>query len=1094
MLKFENIIKNLRLEEKVNLITNSGVLGNKTIPHYELPTFTVTTTNNSNATNTILPTYLQLAQTWNEELVDKCGEEVARNAIFAKNKTLIGVPTSKSSFGDDVFSSSEYLVGKIAAAYVRGIRNGGAIACLNKAPLSSNLSETEYRNNDLLSTEIAVKEGKVNAIISEGLDCLDLLRETYYKGLLICEASTSSDLISSIYEGNHLTLIQGFDAVKAVKDAIEAYERASYELSQEQISQAQFDTMQRNGDILDAKDIDIVLDGLLYFLVSYVEKFNEDGEVISSEVLKSVAEESVVLVKNNNTLPLDTDVSVALIGQQVVKPVMNFNTKVIADEKQPITFYNKYGFNLVGHAYGYHSDVKKQEELIEEAVSLAKKARYSIVYLGVSNKDASYQLPIDQLNLITRLYKENVKMIAVVAAPTYIDFSFTDMFEAVILTGENTFETIETAVEIILGLVNPGGRLTVDIPYSVDSEGNRSTGIKYPIGTGLSYSPFTYRQFKVLHNGVSFTVENEGEYRGSDVLSLYVSRVINGVESTKELKGFVKVTLSSRNYEKRLLSFNEYTFRTYDEKLECYGVSGGVYKLTLGHTLQDVVYETEINLDESYDNTNAYEFEVVDKSSNALNRFVEDNKSKWDYAQDVRGMSFKKKVFISTLLYAYALIFSLVIGLSGGENVFRVFAVIALIVTIIYIVFLVKSKKKEKQVMSALSRHPINDMVNELGGFRVLNKEEYEVNQKPKVEKEEIQEVKVEEKPVQEVKVEEVIEYSHCDFELKEDSVEYSNDVDFGVLCNNFNEYALKNGLIVEQASIRLLISSICSSKLVFLRSVRMDLLPKLVNVLNSFLGNEEFIFDVKEIENNSLIWKTQNGKYVQTEFVQALHQAKKYRNHLNVIALNNVNVDTMNDYFSDFFRYCKAPKVSCNINLGSDKEEMFKMPKNITFVVIPESASYIETISKEMAVNSFNIELQIRENELIREEEVVVKRYPYHNFMATIELEKQHLRLHEESWKKIDDFEETLAMTGEFRVENKTVLQIESFACAMLASGADDVEVFDAALATKIIPTVKSYKLTKNGKLDDVVMTAVERHFDVDLIPTTLKALKKNN
>jgi tetratricopeptide (TPR) repeat protein len=226
MLKFENIIKNLRLEEKVNLITNSCVLGNKTIPNYELPTFTVTTTNNSNATNTILPTYLQLAQTWNEELVDKCGEAVARNAIFAKSRTLIGVPTSKSSFGDDAFSSSEYLVGKIAAAYVRGIRNGGAIACLNKAPLSSNLSETEYRNNGLLSTEIAVKEGKVNAIISEGLDCLDLLRETYYKGLLICEASTSSDLISSIYEGNHLTLVQGFDAVKAVKDAIEAYERA----------------------------------------------------------------------------------------------------------------------------------------------------------------------------------------------------------------------------------------------------------------------------------------------------------------------------------------------------------------------------------------------------------------------------------------------------------------------------------------------------------------------------------------------------------------------------------------------------------------------------------------------------------------------------------------------------------------------------------------------------------------------------------------------------------------------------------------------------------------------------------------------------
>ena len=463
-------------------------------------------------------------------------------------------------------------------------------------------------------------------------------------------------------------------------------------------------------------------------------------------------------------------------------------------------------------------------------------------------------------------------------------------------------------------------------------------------------------------------------------------------------------------------------------------------------------------------------------------------------------MSLKKKVVISTIVYGYLVALLAVIGLFNSSRALIILLCFIGLFTVVYLIFIRSSIKNERKARAMLKQHPINDMVNGLDDFKVTFKEEYAINQQPKVYKpRETKQVEVKptetqskETKVEEVK-EEVLEYVDSEFELKDDKVEYANDIDFGVLCNNFNEYALKNGLIIEQASIRLLISSICASKLVFLRSARMDLLPKVVKVLNSFLGNEDFMFDVNTIEKNSLVWKVTNGKYVHTDFIRALHQAKKYRKHLNVIALNNVNVETMNDYFSEFYQYCKAPNVACNINMGKDKQA-FTMPKNITFVVIPDSFDYLDKISKDLAVNSFSIEIQVRENELIRDAEVHVKRYPYQNYMATIEFEKQNLRLSEETWKKLDDFEETLALEGKFRVENKTVLQIESFVCAMLACGADDIEAFDASLATKIVPTIKSYTLYKPGKVDNVISAAVERHFELDSIPTTLRALKKNN
>ncbi|WP_018885185.1 glycoside hydrolase family 3 N-terminal domain-containing protein [Paenibacillus massiliensis] len=125
--------------------------------------------------------------------------------------------------------------------------------------------------------------------------------------------------------------------------------------------------------------------------------------------------------------------------------------------------------------------------------------------------------------------------------------------------------------DILFGVVNPSGRLTVSIPKHVGQlpvyyNGKRSRGKRYleedlkpqyPFGYGLSYTSFHYSEpmlsaavmtmEEVTAGGyVSLSVEvtNTGTRSGAEVVQLYISDVVSSVtRPDKELKGFFKIML-----------------------------------------------------------------------------------------------------------------------------------------------------------------------------------------------------------------------------------------------------------------------------------------------------------------------------------------------------------------------------------------------------------------------------------------------------------------------------------------------------------------------------------------------------------------------
>ena len=1114
MLKFDNIIRNLSLEEKIELITNDS-FGNKTILNYELPTFDIATRLNQTATNAILPTYNMLGQTWNEKLVSEFASEVALNSILHNQHILFGVPTLAKEDNEDMFGAAKFLIGKMAAAFIRGIEHGGAFACVNKVNTPIAFDEDEYRNDTILASEIAITEGYPKALITEGPSnsCI-ISDELKFKGLKICEAYDAADLIRSINAENHITVAYGLDANQIITQAIRKYKVASIELHKKIISKPTFDSLVRNGEILNEEKIDLVLDSLLSHLISYLESLEKPGSVISEEILKKVADESIVLLKNEKILPIDSNTEITLVGELANTPIMNSSD--ISYTYSPLDIFNETQLNLINFAYGYHSKLNDSSRLIDEAIAECKKTKVAVVYLGASENELenSYCLPNNQLELLDELYKNDISIVAVVCASKPIDMNFTDMCRAVILTGPNTNETILSTVEIIAGLLNPSGRLTSNYFSTIDCDGNKGGDVKYPLGFGLSYSPFEYRKFSVKHNGITFISENTGLFTGYDVMGLYVSKIENDFETERKLRGFVKYKLASNDYDRFFIPFDAKTFRSYNQDLKCYMVEEGTYKIYLGSSIEDIAFETEIKLSGVIDNPNEFSYQIAESSQtfeDVANRFVDDNESKEAFFKELRGISFGKRIAAAIIIYIYLalmMILTLYLGIISENGKIAIITAVGLlfVFTIGFIIYVVKAKKHKKKYDKLLTKSPINDMVNELKSFDINSNEQFEIINKDI--EEELSELDGEAETLDETAedlqedikeneiVEEIIEapepereYIECEFELKADELEYSSNLDFEELCQGLNSYLLKNGLIVEQASIRLIISSILSSKLVFIRSTRMDLLPKLTSLLSKYLTSEDFNYDVNQIQSNSLIWNYDDGRFNQTEFVRFIYQAKQYTKRFNIITLNNVDITNMLEYFSEYYSYCNNPNESHILTIGKNNVEL---PKNLMFIVIPSDYNYLDKISNELALYSASIEVQVRENEIIPDEDVNVKYYEYLSYLDLIRHEKEEHYLPEESWKKLDDFEEALDAEAKFRIENKTILQIENFATVALLSGSDITEVLDFVLASKIAPVIKSYPPYINGTSDNIVTKSIERYFEMDAIPNTLRALKK--
>ena len=368
-------------------------------------------------------------------------------------------------------------------------------------------------------------------------------------------------------------------------------------------------------------------------------------------LVRKVAEEGIVLLKNEgNLLPLGNNVkTIAVIGDNAVNKHADKggSSQVKAQyEVTPLEAIKKqFGDKCrIIYAQGYkpNEDGKTFSELAKEALNAAQQADV-VIYIGgwihnlpgqdwgkyrydAEGKDkVSYEFPFEQAELMNRL--SAIKpTVAVLFGGSFAQYDkWVDNCKSILFVGYPGMEGGTAIAEILIGKVNPSGRLSVSFAKKLEDypahkmgefPGNEESvsykddiwvGYRYldlnkqdllfSFGHGLSYTTFKYSDIKMNNKEfestepVHFSVDvtNTGDMDGAEVVQIYVSQKNSKVKRpVKELKGFEKVFL--KKGETKTVSFilNKDAFSYWGSESKSWVVDPGEFEILVGSSSEDI--------------------------------------------------------------------------------------------------------------------------------------------------------------------------------------------------------------------------------------------------------------------------------------------------------------------------------------------------------------------------------------------------------------------------------------------------------------------------------------------------------------------------
>lgn len=358
------------------------------------------------------------------------------------------------------------------------------------------------------------------------------------------------------------------------------------------------------------------------------------------EASRDLARKSVVLLKNNDVLPLRNDGrKIALIGPFGV-------SKDLLGTWQ----FSRFGMDTVSLKEGIEGkgiehlliasgcDVTSAiEGGLERAIACASQADVVVLALGESStmsgeaaSKTDISLPAVQQQLAEEIVKLGKPIILVLTngRPLVLDW-FEQHVDAIVETWFLGSQAGHAIADVLFGDYNPSGKLTMSFPrhtgqipiyYNAYNTGRPfkpehahdkhtskyldcSNDPLYPFGYGLSYTTFDYSKLQLERTSITRTevlrasvlVSNTGEYAGEETVQLYLQDLHGSiVRPVKELKGFQKIYLEPG--EQRTVTFNvteeELKFYTADRS---FIAEAGSFRLFIGGSSSNVL-EAEFEL------------------------------------------------------------------------------------------------------------------------------------------------------------------------------------------------------------------------------------------------------------------------------------------------------------------------------------------------------------------------------------------------------------------------------------------------------------------------------------------------------------------
>jgi beta-glucosidase len=642
----------------------------------------------TNDSATFLPTGTALAATWNPDLARDYGTTLGSEARKRNKDIFLGpavniIRTPLNGRNFEYLSEDPLLNARLSVSCIEGVQNQDVAACVKH--FVANNQETRRSTLDVIMDERTLREIYLPAFRASVVEAKVFSVMGSYNKLLGSYCCENSFLLNDILKeewGFKGAVISDWSATKSTIQAAESgldiemgtngpYNEWYFaDPLKEAVLSGQIDTT-----LIDNKVRRVLR---IIFNCRVLESDRLEGSINTtehSETAYRVASEAVVLLKNEgNLLPLKTGElkSIAVIGDNAVRTHARGGFGTTVKAKYEITPLEGLRQALpenvtIRYARGYEKTtrmandgrlriitIKDQDpRLIEEAVQAAKDADL-VIFFGGLNHDfdtegidrEDYGLPYGQDKLIREVARANPNTILVIIAGSPVDLSEVEPEVPAILWGWlNGCEAGHALADVILGRVNPSGKLPFTIPRSLEDspthalgnfpgDGDKteySEGILvgyrwydtknidplYCFGHGLSYSTFSLNSLKTDMTeydregsvSVRVHVKNEGPLPGMQTIQLYVggpgteagSGSGGGTGSyvpkpLKELRAFEKILLNPGDGR-------EITFRIYagdlayfDNESRTWITEQGTYTLYAGFSSRDIRQVTRINI------------------------------------------------------------------------------------------------------------------------------------------------------------------------------------------------------------------------------------------------------------------------------------------------------------------------------------------------------------------------------------------------------------------------------------------------------------------------------------------------------------------
>ena len=630
------------------------------------------------------PALTCLAATWNPEMSMLYGKSIGEEARYRHKTVLLGpgvniyrTPLNGRNF--EYMGEDPYLAGRMVVPYVQGVQQNGVAACVKHFALNNhevNRHTTNVVVDDRALYEIylpafkaAVQEGQAWSIMGaynlyKGQYAChnqyllnDILKgEWKFDGVVVSDWGGVHDTDQAITNGTDMEFGSWTNGLsQGTSNAYDSYYLATPYL--QRIQEGKVGTQE-----LDDK-VRRILRLAFRTTMDLNRPFGSLNSPAHYEAARRIGEEGIVLLQNKNrVLPIDLNKAkkIAVVGENAIKMMTvggGSSSLKVQRELSPFDGIKQrvgdqaevvYARGYVGDASGEYNGVvtgqnlkddRTPEELIAEAVKVAQDADY-VIFIGGLNKSNGQDcedsdreglgLSYGQDAVISALAKANKNLIVVNISGNAIAMPWVNEVPAIIQDWYLGSEAGHSLAAILMGDVNPSGKLPFTFPVKLEDcpahslgeyTGKRSNDvidIKYnegifvgyrwadkqkkvkplfPFGHGLSYTTFEYGKPTATSKTMSadgnltikISVKNTGNREGQEVVQMYISDIKSSLpRPVKELKGFQKIKLAPGEEKTVTFTIDKEALSFFDDAQHAWIAEPGKFEAIIAASAADI--------------------------------------------------------------------------------------------------------------------------------------------------------------------------------------------------------------------------------------------------------------------------------------------------------------------------------------------------------------------------------------------------------------------------------------------------------------------------------------------------------------------------